>query len=59
MEGNGSGEIILYQSDGANVPVRVWYRDETLWMPQKAIAELFGVSVQTVSEHLRNIFDTG
>ena len=52
-------EIILYQSEGANVPVKVWYKDDNLWLPQKAMAELFGVSVQTISEHLSNIFDSG
>ena len=29
-------EIILYQSEGANVPVKVWYKDDDLWLPQKA-----------------------
>lgn len=52
-------EIILYQSEGANVPVKVWYKDDDLWLPQKAMAELFGVSVQTISEHLSNIFASG
>ena len=52
-------EIILYQNEGANVPVKVWYKDDDLWLPQKAMAELFGVSVQTISEHLSNIFDSG
>ena len=52
-------EIILYQSEGANVPVKVWHKDDDLWLPQKAMAELFGVSVQTISEHLSNIFDSG
>ena len=52
-------EIILYQNEGANVPVKVWYKDDDLWLPQKAIAELFGVSVQTISEHLSNIFASG
>lgn len=52
-------EIILYQSEGANVPVQVTYFDESLWLTQKAIAELFGVSVKTVSEHLSNIFTSG
>ena len=52
-------EIILYQSDGANVPVQVRYMDETLWMPQKEIAELFGTSKQTISYHMGNIFKEG
>ena len=52
-------EIILYQSDGANVPVQVRYMDETLWMHQKEIAELFGTTKQTISYHMGNIFKEG
>lgn len=51
--------IVLYQSDGANVSVEVMYSDETFWMRQKAIAELFGVGLPTISEHLNNIFKSG
>lgn len=49
-------EIILYQSEGANVPVQVRYMNETLWMPQREIADLFGTSKQTISYHMGNIF---
>lgn len=52
-------EIILYQSDGANVPVQVRYMDETLWMPQKEIAGLFDTTKQTISYHMGNIFKEG
>lgn len=52
-------EIVLYQSEGANVPVQVRYVAETLWMPQKEMAELFGKDKSTISRHLRNIFDSG
>lgn len=52
-------EIIMYQSDGVNVPVQVRYMNETLWMPQKEIAELFDKDKSTISRHLRNIFDSG
>lgn len=52
-------EIILYQAEGSNVAVEVQYADETFWLTQKAMAELFGVDVRTVSEHLTNIFDSG
>lgn len=53
------GSIVLYQADGRNVPVQVTYAGETFWMPQKGMAELFGVSVPTINEHLKNIFETG
>lgn len=52
-------EIILYQSQGANVPVQVRYMDETLWLPQREIADLFGTSKQTISYHMGNIFGDG
>lgn len=52
-------EIILYQSEGANVPVQVRYMNETLWLPQREIADLFGTSKQTISYHMGNIFDDG
>lgn len=52
-------EIILYQSQGANVPVQVRYMNETLWMPQREIADLFGTSKQTISYHMGNIFGDG
>ncbi|PLS23801.1 virulence RhuM family protein [Bifidobacterium imperatoris] len=52
------GSIVLYQADGRNVPVQVTYEDETFWMPQKQMAELFAVSVPTINEHLKNIYET-
>lgn len=52
-------QIILYQSEGSNIPVEVRYLDETMWMPQAQIAELFGTSKQNVSYHLSNIFKEG
>lgn len=52
-------EIVLYQSEGANVPVEVSYMQGTFWMPQKRIAELFGTSKQSISYHLGNIFKDG
>lgn len=54
-----SAEIILYQSDGANVPVQVRYMDETLWLTQAQIAELFGVQIPNISKHLGNVYEEG
>ena len=56
-EETNTAQIVLYQSDGANVPIGVYYKDENLWASQAAIADLFGVSISTVSDHLRNIFN--
>lgn len=54
-----SAEIVLYETEGLNVPVEVRYLNETFWLTQKEIAELFGVAPQTVSRHLKNIFAEG
>jgi hypothetical protein len=50
------GELILYQTAQGAVRVEVLYESETFWLNQKRIAELFGVDVRTISEHLQNIF---
>lgn len=52
-------EIILYQSEGANVPVEVRYMDETLWLTQAQMAGLFDVDRTVVGRHLKNIFESG
>lgn len=50
-------EIILYQTDETKVCVSVYYRNETFWMTQKALSELFDCGVDNISIHLKNIFD--
>ena len=52
-------EIVLYQQDGRNVPVEVSFWDETFWMGQKAIADMFQTTQQNISLHLKNIYETG
>lgn len=48
--------IVLYQNEDSNVCVNVYYRNETFWLTQKAMAELFGVNTQAVTKHLGNIY---
>jgi len=52
-------QIILYTAPDGDVKLDVFLQDETLWLPQKMMAELFGVDVRTVSEHIQNIFSSG
>lgn len=49
-------DFILYTSPEGDVKFEVFLQDETIWLTQKMMAELFGVDVRTVSEHLQNIF---
>ena len=58
-EGRIQGELILYKTPDGAVRVEVAYEDETFWLSQRRIAELFGVEVNTVNYHLKEIFKTG
>lgn len=51
------GEIILYQPDEA-VKLEVRLEDETVWLTQAQIAELFGTGRQAITKHLKNIFSS-
>ena len=52
-------EFMLYKVDGEDVSVNALVKDETIWLTQKAMAELFGVEVPAISKHLTNIYDEG
>jgi len=53
------GQALIYAAADGAVRVEVLFGDETFWLTQKRIAELFGVDVRTVNEHLKNIFASG
>ncbi|TAK30121.1 MAG: cell filamentation protein Fic [Myxococcaceae bacterium] len=53
------GDIVLYQTAEGAVRVEVVYQSETFWLPQKRLAELFGVGLPTISHHLKEIYDSG
>ena len=51
--------ILLYTTENSDINIQVHYVDGTFWLTQKRMAELFGVDVRTVNEHLKNIFRSG
>jgi hypothetical protein len=51
-------DIIFYSSPEGDIKIEVLFNDETFWLNQKKMAELFGVDVRTVNEHLQNIYKT-
>lgn len=53
------GNIILYEIENKQETVSVTFRDETFWLTQKAMSELFGCSSDNISLHLKNIFSEG
>ena len=52
-------EFILYKEISENVAINVVIKDETLWLTQKSMAELFGVDLSSINRHLKNIFTEG
>lgn len=62
MEENNSpqySDIIFYSSPEGDIKVEVIFNDETFWLTQKRMAELFGVEVNTINYHLKEIFKGG
>ena len=58
MEENRS-QIIIYQTENGETKLDVRFQDETVWLSQKLLAELFQTSVPNINMHLRNIFEEG
>lgn len=52
-------EMVLYHSDEGDVSIDAYIKGESIWITQKAMAELFGVKVPDISKHLSNIYDEG
>jgi len=54
-----ASDIILYTNPQGHVRVEVYFEEETFWLSQKRMSELFGKDVRTINEHLKNIFESG
>ena len=52
-------EFLLYTDSGGEVKVEAFLYNENIWLSQKRMAELFGKGRSTITEHLKNIFDSG
>jgi hypothetical protein len=58
MQENNS-QIIIYQTESGETKLDVRFQDETVWLTQKLMAELFQTSSQNITMHLKNIFEEG
>jgi hypothetical protein len=59
IQADTAGEIVIYENEGSKVHVEAYFHDETLWLTQIKMAELFGVQKAAISKHLKNIFESG
>jgi hypothetical protein len=57
MNNKTESTIVLYQTDEGKVAVSVRFSDETFWLTQKAISELFDVGIPAIAKHLSNIYN--
>jgi len=53
---NSTAEFLIFTGQAGEQSIEARYEDETIWLSQKLMAELFGVSIPTINEHLKNIF---
>lgn len=52
-------QFLIYNTPKEEINVNVVVKDETIWLTQKSIAELYGVQIPAINKHLKNIFDDG
>lgn len=56
---NSTAEFLIFTGQAGEQSIEARYEDETVWLTQKLMAELFAVDVRTISEHLKNIYEVG
>ena len=56
---NAKGQFLVYQDENGKLKLDVRFVDESVWLSQKLMAELFQKDVRTISEHIQNIYDEG
>ena len=55
---DGFNEILLYTTPNGKVKVEIYLQNETIWLTQQKMADLFGVDRTVITKHLKNIFET-
>ena len=56
---NHNGDIVIYQSEDGNTRINVNLQDETVWLSQQQLVELYRTSKSNISEHIKHIFEEG
>ena len=56
---NSTAEFLIFQIEGKEQGIEVYYKDKTIWCTQKAMGMLFNCSTDNIGLHLKNIYDSG
>lgn len=59
LKNENQGEIVIYQADDGDTKIDVRFVDETVWLTQAQLCDLYQTSKSNISEHIKNIFDEG
>lgn len=59
LDAQNQGEIVIYQADDGDAKIDVRFVDETVWLSQAQLCELYQTSKSNISEHIKNIFEEG
>lgn len=54
---SAKGQFLVYQREDGSLKLDVRLEDETVWLSQRLLAELFQKDVRTINEHIQNIYD--
>ena len=54
---NQNGDIVIYQSEDGNTRINVNLQNETVWLSQQQLVELYRTSKSNISEHIKHIFE--
>lgn len=52
-----NSDLLIYQSENGDIKIDVRFQDDTVWLTQEQMAQLFGKAKSTINEHIKNIFD--
>ncbi|MEO8871970.1 MAG: hydroxyacid dehydrogenase, partial [Candidatus Kapaibacterium sp.] len=59
MSDQAQSSILLYTTEDGRIRIDCRFEEETIWLSQKLISELFDRDVRTINEHLSNIYEEG
>lgn len=57
MDAKNNDKMLIYQSEDRKIKINVRFEDETVWLSQAQMCELFGRERSVITKHIRNIFE--
>ena len=58
-EVENTGKILIYQNEKGDTKIDVYFEEDTIWMTQRSMAELYQVTPQNITTHIKHIYEDG